>query len=497
MTLFLVHAFHLVRNFRVLIMIHMSLVPRSCDRCYTSKERCIWAPGSLTCERCARIGHACRSKRPIKRVGRPPGGYLSSSMKRTKLGTQKSDMSAKRNKNTATTVTTTTTLAPAMVEGSIGQTLLSTIEGLGQPELDLLNRTIHQDDFTEQFVIGPSFYHGHRQKLVFHLLSSRRIVLDAYLAFALSCGDQAQVNTSYKKAASALFTLRSIQIKDHLDITSCLMLGWQLLHFVFQLGGREILQVCSQTLSLLKPHYAAGKHFETSHLSFLTSIVLTETAECLMMTKLPTLKLQHAEASSQIDGCVGLCTGLLLHLYDLAAINVDMQHRSRQGQYKAKGLPDLRTRLEGVRLKIRDWKPQLQTKIFTKFTALEVAHMLCQHQIMQTAALLIIHRLQHRFGKEDGTASALASTILSQIDLTVHVTGKSPLCVDLPLIVACLEVEDDSAREQRLRSLSAIGRHSAVFCDRIKSMVMQVWTARRQGRIVFWHDIGHLLSRFL
>lgn len=122
--------------------------------------------------------------------------------------------------------------------------------------------------------------------------------------------------------------------------------------------------------------------------------------------------------------------------------------------------------------------------------------MICQIQIMQTAALLIIHRLQHAFGTEDGIALALASTIWRQIDLTVHVTGKAPICVDLPLIVACLEVEDDFERAKRLQSLSAIGTYSAVFHNRINNMVAQVWAARRQGRTIFWYNLGDILSRF-
>jgi hypothetical protein len=372
---------------------------------------------------------------------------------------------------------------------------LATVEHLSQSDLALLDKAVHQDNFTQKFVIGPSFYEGHRQKLVFHLLSSRHIVLDGYLAFALSCGDKKQVNNSYKRAASALLTLRSLQVKSHLDITSCLMLGWQILHFALKVGGGELLEICNQTLSLIKPHYISDKYFESAYFTFFTSLVFTETAECLLKTRLPTLRVDHAEALNQIDGCVGLCTGLLPYMYDLAMINVEMQKSSQQTEDGvATDASDLQAKLEDIKLKIRDWKPHVPDDFCTKFTALEVSHMLCQTQVTQTAALLIIHRLQHPFGTEDGTASALASTILSQIDMTVHVTGKTLLCVDLSLIVACLEVGDETERAQRLRSFSAIGSYSGVFQDRIKSLITQVWAARRRRTTVYWYHLGDILS---
>lgn len=475
-------------------MIHESQVPRSCDRCYAVKERCEWTAGAVKCERCTRVGHMCESKRPIKRPGRPPAPFLQPPVKQAKVVTHTNtieDSPAELIKDMIPSP-----LTSATVDASIWKTVLSTVEHLSQSDLALLDRAVHQDDFTQKLVIGPSFYEGHRQKLVYHLLSSRQIVLDGYLAFALSYGDKVQVNDSYKRAASALLTLRSLQVKSRLDITSCLMLGWQILHFVLKVGGGELLEICNQTLSLIKPHYISEKYFESAYFTFLTSLVFTETAECLIKTRMPTLRVDHPAASNQIDGCVGLCTGLLPHLYDLAVINVDMQKRSQTQDGAVVDASDLRTKLEDIKLNIRDWKPHVPEDFCTKFTALEVSHMLCQTQVTQTAALLIIHRLQHPFGTEDGTASALASTILSHIDMTVHITGKTPMCVDLSLIVACLEVEDESERAQRLRSFSSIGSYSGVFQDRIKSLITQVWAARRRRPTFYWYHLGDILSPF-
>ncbi|KID81213.1 fatty-acid amide hydrolase [Metarhizium guizhouense ARSEF 977] len=476
-------------------MIHESQVPRSCDRCYAVKERCQWVADAVQCERCTRVGHMCESKRPIKRPGRPPAPYLQSSVKRAKIVTQIDTIDGTPTELIKDIISSP--LTSAIVDASIWKTVLSTVEYLSHRDLALLDRAVNQDDFTQKFVIGPSFYQAHRQKLVFHLLSSRQIVLDGYLAFALSCGDKIQVKDSYKRAASAVLTLRSFQVKSRLDITSCLILGWHILHFVFKVGGGELLEICNQTLSLIKPHDISEKYFETAYFTFLTSLVFTETAECLLKTKLPTLRVDYPAGSNQINGCVGLCTSLLPDLYDLALINVEMQNRSQQKQdWVVADSSDLQAKLEDMRLKFRDWKPHVPEDFCTKFTALEVSHMLCQTQVTQTAALLIIHRLQHPFGTEDGTASAFASIILSQIDMTVHITGKTPKCVDLSLIVACLEVEDETERAQRLRSFSAIGSYSDVFQDRIKSLMAQVWAARRRRPTVYWYHLGDILSPF-
>lgn len=47
--------------------------------------------------------------------------------------------------------------------------------------------------------------------------------------------------------------------------------------------------------------------------------------------------------------------------------------------------------------------------------------MLCQHQILYTAAL--------RFGTEDSTTFVLAFTILIQIDLPLHAAGNARICI--------------------------------------------------------------------
>lgn len=472
-------------------MLHESQVPRSCDRCYVVKERCERTPGVAKCERCTRVGHACESKRPTKRPGRPPAPYLQSGSRRSRAGgagAHHKNPVSRRKKDASTPPTAPATTA--------WQNVLSSVGHLTHQEVALIDRAVNHDDFTKQFVLGPSFFNDHRQKLVFHLLSSRPVVLDGFLAVSLACGDKMMINHSFKHATSALLKLRSFIIKDRLDMTSCLVLGWQILHFALNAGGGQPLEICSQTLDLIKPHYAAEKHLESAYVTFLTSLVFTETAECLMQTRMPTLRVNQAQHATQIDGCVGLCTTLLPLLYDVAEINFEMYTRSQQiPNASPRNMVDLLERLEIVKMSITLWKPPVPDDFCTKYTSVEIAHMMCQMHVTQTAFLLIIHRLQHPFGTENGTAQALASTILSHLDMTVHVTKKTAMCVDISLIAACLEVEDEADRAQRLRSFSAIGSHSAVFQQRINGLISLVWAARLRQPQLYWYHLGSILAR--
>ncbi len=370
---------------------------------------------------------------------------------------------------------------------------------LSHHELSSLYRTILRDDFLQQFILGPSFCEDHRQKLVHHLLSSRPIVLDAYLACALSFEDnaaetQAGKDDGYEHAAAALVTLRSITVQNKLDITSCLILGWQMLHFVLRVGGSEMMDICTQTLSLVKPHFDANIAIDNSYSTFLTSLVLSETAESLLKTQLPTLRLYAPASHTQIDGCVGICATILPYMHDLAVLNFELQQCSTdtiEGETHMLALMTLLERLEG---QITQWHPQIPDEFCNKYTTTEVIHMMGQAHTMRTACMLIIHRLRYSYGVNDDTALALSSTILAQLDMALLATGKILHAVDLPLIVACLEVEDDEDRAAWLMKFSPIGSYSGRFHGMMKRRLDLVWEARRRLLDMRWFDLGSIIG---
>ena len=432
-------------------MLHDSQIPRSCDRCYAHKEKCRWHADGTKCERCSRVGHVCETKRPLRRPGR-------------------------RSRTAALAKSPVVTLAetPESLDPSIWRGALSTLPDLSSRELTSLHRAIHHDDFIQQFVLGPSFCESHRQRLAFHLLSSRSVVLDAYLACALSFESAG----GYSHAAQALTTLRSLRVQNKLDVSTCLILGWQILHFVLKVGGSELLDICRHTLSLIEPYYDA---VEGGYSSFLTSLVLTDTAESLLITGRPTLRMPPA--AEHIDGCVGVCVTILPHLHDLAILNAD--YCDGEG---------CKERLDTVEETIRSWKPSVPADFCAVYTATEVSHMMCQAHVIQTAALLIIHRIRHPFGSEDATAAVMSSSILMQLDMTRIITGKVPRSVDLPLIVASIEIASDEERTQRLQEYSSIGTYSHMFHERIKTLLNRVWDARRKVPSMYWYNIGEVLA---
>ena len=374
-------------------MFHESQFPRSCDRCHALKERCQWMAGGTKCRRCARLEQCCESKRPLKRPGRRPRpcsyAPVRSSITRS---------SSSSSNDSGVDLSDTTALVP-LSSGLCGWGPVS------HDALRCLERVITRDDFIEQFILGPSFFEIHREMLISQFLTAPTTVQDAYTACALLWGNdpssppnEVQIYDSYRRASSALETLRSLKVRDAQDISSCLVLGGAILTFALKLGASDALAICDQTLSLVKPIYDTdsaekGDHF--GGLAFLTCIVLTEIGECLLLTKVPTLRYRPPEDSCCVDRYVGLCATMLPYFYDLCELSCSMLQASKQdGGVTA----DLVEALDALELDIRKWRPVVPDGFTARYTPNEAAHMICQAQILPTTALLIIHRLRYPFG---------------------------------------------------------------------------------------------------
>lgn len=159
---------------------------------------------------------------------------------------------------------------------------------------------------------------------------------------------------------------------------------------------------------------------------------MNETAECLVRCRLPTLRYQPP-SSPCIDRYMGLCAPLMPQLYDISQLSNDLLNNVAG---------NIGQRFKTLEAAVQNWRPSVPPEFMDTFSSVEVSHMICQASVMQTAALLVMHRLQHPFGEEEGKAHAMASLIVTQIDSTRRVTGETPLYVDFPLLVACLEIRD-------------------------------------------------------
>ncbi|GJN68077.1 amidase [Purpureocillium lilacinum] len=461
-------------------MLHESQLPRSCDRCHALKERCQRLPGAPKCDRCDRLQLPCQSNRPVKRPGRRPRPYHH-------LRTA--------SKPAASLNSTEESLPTPPAEDKDKEkwhSLCSSLTRLADsPPIDddvHIMQRILSDEFLQQFVL-PSFCEAHRETLVSQFFASRSIVKDAYVACAISMPgpgedvsvplDDMRLASSYRRASAALSVLRTIKIKGEHDVPLCLALGGALLTFALRVGGSDAHAICSNVLGMAKDLYEQKGGAIPVDLGFLTCLVLTETSECLLRGGVPTLRLRPPAAS--VDRYIGLTQTLMPYFYDLCVLSTGMAQDPGD---------DTAERLDALEREIRNWLPDTPDGFINNYSATEVSRMTCQATVMQTAALLVIHRLRHPFGTEQDAARAMSSSILKQLDLTRLITGQTPRSIDLALAVACLEVEDEAERWHHLRSASSIGIYSGLFRKRMADWITMVWQARQTHCPLYWYDLG-------
>ncbi|KAK5997656.1 hypothetical protein PT974_00011 [Cladobotryum mycophilum] len=486
-------------------MVHESQIPRSCDRCHAVKERCYWALHEVQCERCARLQLVCQINRPLRRPGRPRRLPSPSSQSRSHFDEITSNQGHSTLSSAPGGHRTATSQSDRWREVVIAA-------GVVLPsELQLLDQSLFQNEFMEQFILGPSFCEEHRKYLISHFLDSTVFLKDAYLACALSWdGDEPSLSSTpeneqpaskaYQYASSALSTLGSFEVKDMQDLSVCLVLGAVVHTFAIRLRASDVLTICRQTLNLIKAVYnsPSTRHISSDSIGFLTCLILTETAESLLSCSVPTIqfKLPLSEPA-YVDRYVGICTTLLPLFYDLGKLSNDMlRERKERGVSHNLLLTTMAESLGALELTIRNWRPSVPDGFAERFTSTEVAHMLCQAQVMQTTALLIIHRLQYSFGSKEDKVLAMSFNILTQLELTFIATRKMVPCVDLPIVVSCMELQDEEERARWLCNISPISRYSEPFHNRICQILSAVWEARRHSAELHWYQLGDVIPHF-
>ncbi|OAQ65525.1 amidase [Pochonia chlamydosporia 170] len=461
-------------------MIHESQLPRSCDRCHSLKERCRRANSINSCERCTRLRLTCTSNRPFKRPGRRPQPYHIQGARRQR-GSESLDPAVDISEDR---------------KGDI-LAIFNIPEKLSEEEAWLVHRTLANNSFIEQFLLGPSFCNAHRKSLFSQLCKAPALLQDAYVACVLSVpypGEdpsgtltEQRLDSSYRRASAALAKLRTLKVENASDVSSCLALGGSILTFVLRFGGKDSLAICSRVLGLIRPVYESHTNkLPDADLGFLACVVMCETTECLLQTELPTLRFrpQPLESSEYVDRYVGLCGTLLPHLQELCHLSFAMFHSTQAKEEVMGELQKLKTTIEA-------WRPIVPPNFTESYTTSEVTNILCQTHVMQLAALLILHRMQHPFGTEQIAALSMAHTILRQLEVAKMVAGRTPRCIDFALMAACLEVSDGRERSDQLRSASSIAVYSPRFIQRSETFISAVWEARSLKQSpIYWYHLG-------
>ncbi|WPH03924.1 fungal specific transcription factor domain-containing protein [Acrodontium crateriforme] len=491
---------------------HKSQLARSCDRCYSLKERCQWNTDSSRCERCIRLNQLCQTKRPTKKPGRPTRIHsvqLSSPRSPRILPSPRLQQNTS---DSAISIASTERDELGQIPTSSDVAQFSPIQRLSEmghlsiPERDLLELRLLKDESMLQFIIGPSFHNEHREYLVSHLVTFVETLKDGYMACALSwTGDEPwpQIGDCYQYAASALSTLRSVEVKDAQGMSLCLALGHAILTFSLRLRANDVLAICRQTLTQIKHTYqqdSARKLLSAGDIGALNYIGLTDLAESLLSGNIPTIRYRICtENTSYVDCYIGLCTSLMPLYYDLGELSHSLLQASRRIVNDETLATEIQKALGELEITIRNWRPNVPEGFTTRFTTTEVLEMLSQAKAMQGAALLILHRLRYPFGSEDTSARAMALDILTQLDMTIRVTKKPIVCVGLQVLVACLELHSDAERAQWLNNISPDGMstYSEPFNDRIKAIVTAVWVARQQSSRIYWYHLGNTIPTLL
>ncbi|KAJ0115126.1 hypothetical protein J7T55_001535 [Diaporthe amygdali] len=426
-------------------------VKRSCDRCHAIKERCEWSHGLNACKRCVRLRHVCKSVRPVKPPGRRPQSYKRMS-------------------------------PPSEPEVT---SPLSTVilDNICADERQMIHRMVESKSL-ERFLIGPTFLKNHCQLVMSQLFYSTVELKDALLASSIAWTDEVgESHDCYRKASSAICTLSEFEIRDEADASMCLTLGALLHTFALKLRVDDIFTICTQTLERIKPLYESKPYIEPSKLYMLTCMVFGELFECLLRCQVPPLRYKPPADQSYVDRYAGVCVTLLPLLHDICELSHAMSFADESDR------ADILNALDDVGRAVADWMPPVPGSFMATYTASETMHMLCQAQVLQTAALIVIHRLRHPYGSQDEPALAMASAIMRQLDMTQQVTGGNVKCVDLAVLVACFEFQGKDRLREQHRMPDLVG-YSDKHKRRIRDIIESFWSARDSGNVLYWYNLA-------
>ncbi|KAL4980436.1 hypothetical protein BDW66DRAFT_166559 [Aspergillus desertorum] len=452
---------------------------RSCDRCYTIKVKCQPGrhPEASTCRRCERLGHKCQTLRKIRPPGRRPKTISTSSPSIIHPDSEESgELSIVLQHITNSGLSST----PRSDEETTIKFLFSTTA------------------FISHFTIGPSFRNRMLQSLQSRFLISPESLLDGFLAcageFALRSGHfQAQTQAqNMSRCATAIRKLRALKPPTDLaQIRVMLTLGMSILTYdqmaspaaAASVHGQGAFMVCRYILSHAKPWYdPPGPLSQLPEMDMeMNCLIYLDTAECLFHRQNPVLRLRPRDASEPVvDRYLGLCYSLLPLLHDVCLTGVDIKNK-KKGWLRP---------WEKVRIAVTEWQPPVPAGFSEMYTSKEVIRMFAHANIHRQFALLVLHRLRHRFGEEDMAAKVYSESILAESETCFRLSGEYPFHIGLPLLVAGFELVDFSRRERLIRT--HFGANHGLFAQphsRMRRLLGLVWNEKDNEENFSWFDV--------
>ncbi|KAI3529363.1 uncharacterized protein CLUP02_17034 [Colletotrichum lupini] len=512
-------------------------VAKACAPCYYQKSKCTFSEGNPQCDRCMMNGRDCVFVRPVPR---------SAVKGRSKVAVRSKIMGAgvpcpnpiprKANVIVPTTAppTTTTTTTVARVSSppcSVSRKpSIATASSVGSPpddassdsstesassppskileslspygstlgrldtvERNSLSRLLHKSNFMQYF-ISPTFVDSMQLDMTVHLFSMFDQGKDAYIAmysaFASSMGletGEYDPEANLHRGAMAVEHLRSCPLptlkRDELLPWAGLGLG--IVYFSNMALGTSAAPVRRYVLSHIR-HLLGTSQISSSRTHYiLVYMTAVDINECLMQRELPVCGIAPPEAG-HVDAYVGVCMPLLQHMYDLCRISYHLYHEvDVEEQTQA---------LDEVEQEIEAWQPVIPPDFTNRFTTSEVIHMLAQSRIYKTAAMLYIHRLRYKFGEKDDMASAMAKSIISDLQMTLTVSQDKQRCVSFPYTLAAIEAKDAAERETAMDAIkSLIDSGNSKYRSSMETFLKAVWDIRDNQPGASWLDFMQTL----
>ncbi|CZR52296.1 uncharacterized protein PAC_02173 [Phialocephala subalpina] len=468
---------------------------RACDRCYTGKERCIWNYGTDACDRCRRLQHLCSTARPLMKVGRRPHqGPPHTSLHRSR---QHTGLSSSAQTSYSTSPPSVRSHNAHLASTSAPEQTLSLFPTLDSNDKLLFELLIVRTRFIDRFLLGPSFTKVQQQAIITRLHEALPLLKDAYLSCAAFeiAEDSIQsagltADACYEKAASAVSTLRAIEIRDAKDVSICLSLGLATVTFAILVGRGAAFSISRHTLGLIKPAYVSTSMImDLDSLAFLICLIETETIECLLRHKSPTLRFKMPNFDF-VDRYLGLSSPLLMHIYDICELTEAL---SLAGGIQVSQIME---KLSDIERKVDDWQPSPPSDFMTTYTQTEIVHILAQAEILRSTVLLIIHRLRSPFGADIEKAISLSKAIVRSFDQVYIITNKHIRCMAFSFMVAAFEVSDPNDRLRALNKMNDTVGFSSSAKERTKQLLTSFWRAVDTHAGLYWYNLGDHLDMF-
>lgn len=376
-------------------------------------------------------------------------------------------------------------------------TTLPLFPTLNSYEQHLFGLVILRTRFIDRFLLGPSFREGQQQAIITRLHEALPLLKDAYLscaAFEIAEEDMQDSGLSpdacYQKAASAVSTLRSIQIHDSKDASICLSLGLATVTFAILVGKGAAFPISRHTLGLIKPMYeSTWTILDSDSLAFLICLIETEVSGCLLRHKIPTLRFRVPEYDF-VDRYLGLSSPLLAHLYDVCEISEALSHVC--GSHT----PHLIEILADIEHRVDSWHPSPPLDFLTNYTQFEIVHILAQAEIFRYTIQLIIYRLRCPFGSDMDKATSLSNAIMRSFDQVYIITKKNIRCMAFSYMVASFEVFDPDDRCAALKKVGETVGFSSSAKERTKQLLHSFWRVVDTHAGLYWYNLGDHLDTF-